>query len=143
MMVIVPLVGEPPLLLGTSVYVPVLPTVKLPLCDFVRPSVGGAARMLVGSLAVAVLVAPPPDAVAVLITVPGLVAVTLILMSTLGSTEAGGMTALDVQVTTCPACEHAHDVPVPDTYVRPAGSVSTIVIGPVVGPSPVFATESV
>jgi hypothetical protein len=80
----VPLVAEPPVSLGTIVYVPIEPTVKFPVCDFAIPSMAGAGAIVVGSLAVAVFVAPPPDAVAVFVSVPETVGVTVISM--LGAT---------------------------------------------------------
>jgi hypothetical protein len=141
--VTVPLVSVPPELLGTIVYEPVAPTVKLPVCDFAIASVGGDAMMIVGSFAVAVFVEPPPEATAVFVMVPGDDAVTSTLMSMLGSTVSAGRTVVDVQVTTCPAEVHDQTLPVPASNVSPAGSVSTIVIVPEVGPSPVFASEIV
>ena len=49
-----------------------------------------------------------------------------------------------VQVTAWPTALQLHPVPVPDTYVRPVGSVSVTVIVPVVGPDPtVFDTTIV
>ncbi len=88
-------------------------------------------------------VEPPPEAVAVFVTVPGVVAVTSTLISMLGSTVIAGRTVVEVQVTTCPAALHVQSVPVPASKVSPAGSVSTIVIVPEVGPLPVFASEIV
>ena len=140
MTLILPLVAEPPELLGTIVYTPGEPTVKLPVCDFAMPRVAGAGWMVVGSLAVAELVELPPDAVAVLVTLPDAVAVTL--MSITAPTDCAAIATADVQVMLCPAWVQVQPVPVPELYVSPAGSVSTIVIVPTVGPSPVLATES-
>ncbi len=64
--VIVPVVAAVPVLLTTIAYAPVAPTVKLPVCDFATASTG--VSTVVGSLAVGEFVAPPPLAVAVLIT---------------------------------------------------------------------------
>lgn len=139
--VTVPLVAEPPELLGTIEYVPGAPTVKLPLCDNAIASVAGDGEIVVGSLAVAVLVAPPPEAVAVFVTLWAVVALTTIVM--LWPTPSGGIASGDVQVTVCPEAAHVQSVPVADAYVNPAGSVSTTVIVPEVGTLPVLATETV
>jgi hypothetical protein len=141
MTVMVPLVADPPELLGTIVYAPGTPTVKLPLCDFVMASVAGAGEIVVGSLAVAVFVAPPPEAVAVLVTLPAVVALTVIRM--LGSTPSDAIASGDVQVTVCPEAPHVQSVPAADANVNPAGSVSTTVIVPEVGTLPVLATDTV
>jgi len=137
----VPLVAEPPELLGTIVYVAGTPTVKLPVCDFVMASVAGAGEIVVGSLAVAVFDAPPPEAVAVLVTLPAVVALTVISM--LGSTPSAAIASGDVQVTVWPEAAHVQSVPVPVANVSPAGSVSTTVIVPEVGTVPVLATDTV
>src|SRR5215470_3261908 len=67
-----PLVGPVPTLLTLTAYVaPVCPCVKLPLCDFAIASFGvSAGLMVVGSLALSllVLVSPPPETLAALVT---------------------------------------------------------------------------
>ncbi len=63
--VIVPVVGEVPVLLTTIAYVPLVPIVKVPVCDFAIASTGVAT--VVGSVAVGEFVAPPPLTVAVLV----------------------------------------------------------------------------
>jgi len=115
MTVTVPLVGEPPGLLATIVYVPVEPTVKLPTWDLAMASAAGAGSIVVGSFAVAEFVAPPPDAVALLVSVPGVDVVTLTVMPTVAPTEDGAIAAVDVQVTLCPAFPHVQPVPVAAT----------------------------
>jgi hypothetical protein len=139
--VTVPLVADPPELLGTIVYAPGTATVKLPLCDFVMASVAGAGKIVVGSLAVAVFVAPPPEAVAVFVTSPATVALTVMVM--LAPTACDAIASGDVQVTVCPEAAHVQSVPVAVVNVNPAGSVSTTVIVPEVGTPPVLATDTV
>jgi hypothetical protein len=68
--VVVPEVAALPLLLTAIVYEPLPPIVKLPVCDLTIASTG-APVSVVGSVAVGVLLAPPPDAVAEFVTLPG------------------------------------------------------------------------
>src|SRR5271166_6087054 len=66
-------VGPVPLLVTVIVYVaPVCPWVKLPVCDLVTVRSGNC-TIVVGSVAVSldVLVSPPPDTVAVFVTLAG------------------------------------------------------------------------
>ena len=69
-----PVVAAVPALLTVMVYVPVCPRVKFPVCVFVIVRSGKeGATVVVGSLAVslAVFVSPPPDTVAVFVTLAG------------------------------------------------------------------------
>jgi hypothetical protein len=64
--VIVPEVGAVPVLPTAMVYVPVCPAVNEPVCDLLIDSVGPT--IVVGSVAVGELLAPPPDALALFVT---------------------------------------------------------------------------
>jgi len=68
--VIVPEVATFPVLLTATVYVPVAPVTNEPVCDLAIASVGLPARV-VGSVAVGVLMAPPPLTVTEFVTEPG------------------------------------------------------------------------
>jgi hypothetical protein len=139
--VIVPLVAAVPLLLTAIVYVPVAPIVKFPVCDFAIASAG--LRTVVGFVAVGVLPAPPPEAVAEFVTVAGAFAATLTVSAIGFAPAATATTALVVQVTTAPAFVHVQPVPDAALKVRPVGSVSVTVIVPAVARLPVLLTESV
>jgi hypothetical protein len=68
--VMVPEVAMLPVLLTAIAYAPVAPVTKEPVCDFAMASIGLPASV-VGSVAVGVLMAPPPLAVTELVTDPG------------------------------------------------------------------------
>jgi hypothetical protein len=139
--VIVPAVGAVPLLLTASVYVPVVPTVKFPVCDFLIVRTG--AVTFVGSVAVAGFGEPPPDALAEFVTL-GTAACATLTVRVIGAAFAPALiTAAVVQVTTWPAFVHVQPVPVADANVRPAGSVSVTVTVPDVLTLPVLLTASV
>ena len=75
----------------------------------------GAPVMSVGSVATGEFGAPPPPAVALLVSVPGAVVpgtVTLIVIA--GNAEAGAIATVVVQVTVCPTSEQLHVVPLAD-----------------------------
>ena len=98
------------MLVTLSVYVFVVPMTKLPLCDLFAPRTG-APLTVVGSLAVAVLVAPPPVSLAVLVTL-GKAEVATLTLSVIGFPFApAAMTVLEVQVTIWPAALQAQPVP--------------------------------
>ena len=140
--VTVPAVAAVPLLAGVMVYVPLRPTMKSPTCDFASARFASP-RIVVGSLAVAVLGARPPLALALLMTVPMADAATATL-SVIGLPVApAAIGVLDVHVAACPAPVHVQPVPVADTYVKPAGIVSVTVMAPSVATGPVFETVSV
>ena len=80
---------------------------------------------------------PPPLARATLVTL-GTAAAATATVRVIGLPDApAAMTVVLVQVTTWPAAEQVQPVPVPDTKVRPAGNVSTMVMVPEVGAVPV------
>ena len=111
---IAPVVGMLPLFPAISVYVPVWPTVKLPVCDLLSVSATLPA-IVVGSFAVAPAVAPPPLTVAVLTTVFGAGPPTLT-VSAIGFPAAlAAIGVVDVQVTICPAAPHVQPVPTAET----------------------------
>src|SRR5438046_2827659 len=78
--VMVPLVSSVPGLLAVNVYVPLTPTVKLPLCDFAIVR-SGSWLIVVASLAesLAVLVSPPPETLTVFVTLAGALLATVTL----------------------------------------------------------------
>ena len=90
-------------------YVPVEPTAKLPVCDFAIASTG--LTIVVGSLALGVFVAPPPDAPAVLISGEDALAATLTVSEIVLPLAPAAITAALVQVTTCPAALQLQPVP--------------------------------
>jgi hypothetical protein len=139
--VIVPDVAALPVLLTSSVYVPVCPAVKFPVCDFVSASVALPASV-VGSVATGAFVAPPPDTVAELVTLPE--GPTALTVSAIGLPDAPAAIAVVlVQVADAPLPLQLHPVPLALLKVRPVGNVSTTVIVPEVGAVPVLPTAIV
>ncbi len=138
---VVPVVGEVPVLLTVIVYAPVAPIVKLPMWLLEMPRVG--VMTVVGSVAVGEFAAPPPLVVAEFVTEAGALAATLT-VSVIGFPAAPtAMTVVLVQVTDCPASLHVQPVPVAALNVKPAGSVSVTVTVPVVATFPVLLTAIV
>jgi len=139
--VMVPVVGEVPVLLAVIMYVPVEPIVKLPVWLFAIARVG--VTTVVGSVTLGVFNAAPPLAVAEFVTVAGAFAATLT-ASVIGVPAAPpAMTAVLVQVTVCPAALHVQPVPLAALNVKPAGSVSVTVMVPEVATFPVLLTAIV
>jgi hypothetical protein len=139
--VIVPDVATLPVLLTAMVYVPVPPAVNEPVWVLVIASAGNP-EIVVGSVPTGVLVAPPPLAVAELVTEPG--GPTTLTVSVMGLPAAlAAMTVVLVHV--APAPEPVHDQPVPlaALKVKPAGSVSVTLIVPDVAAVPVLLTAIV
>jgi hypothetical protein len=137
-----PEVAWNPELIGVIVYVPFIPAVKFPLCDLLMPRTGAIATV-VGSVAVAEALAPPPENVAEFVTL-GTAAGCGVTVTVIGLPLAPAAIARDdVQVTTCPALPQDHPPPVAPTYVSPAGNVSTTVIVPLVVAVPVLLVASV
>jgi hypothetical protein len=136
----VPVVADVPGLLTAIVYVPVAPTVKLPVCVFVIASTG--VTTVVGSVAAGVFAAPPPDAFAVFVTLAGALAATCT-VSVIALPEAAAAIAVAlVHVTTPPAALHVHPVPLAALKVKPVGSVSVTVSVPDVARFPELLTTS-
>jgi hypothetical protein len=136
--VIVPVVDEVPELLTTIAYVPVAPIVKLPVWLLAIASTG--VLTVVGSLAAGEFVAPPPLAVAVLVTC-GTAAGSTFTASVIGLPAApAAMTAVLVQVTIWPDALQVQPVPLAALKVKPVGSVSLTVIVPDVATLPVLLT---
>jgi len=132
--VIVPDVATLPLLLTTIVYVPVAPVTSEPVCDFAIARAGLPASV-VGSVAVGVLMAPPPLTVTELVTEPG--APTALTVKVIGAPFApAAMAVVLVHVAVWPAPLHVQPVPVAALKVNPVGSVSVTVMVPVVGDVP-------
>lgn len=133
-----PAVGAVPVLLTEIAYVPVAPIVKVPVCDFTIASTG--LTIVVGSVAVGEFVAPPPLAVAVLVT-SGTAAASTFTVSVIGlPVAAGSMLVALVHVTVCPAAVQVHPVPLAALNVKPLGRVSATVMFPAVGTLPELLT---
>jgi hypothetical protein len=138
---IVPKVGDVPVLLTVIVYVPVAPIAKSPACVLLIARTG--VTTVVGSVAVGEFVAPPPLAVAELVT-RGTAAASTFTVSVIGfPVAAAAMTVALSQVTVWPAALQVHPVPVAALNVSPAGSVSVTVIVPEVATLPVLLTAIV
>src|SRR5437773_11423507 len=124
---------------------PVCPRVKFPVCVFVTVRSGWS--MVVGSLSLllAVLTSPPPDTVAVLVTLAGALLATLtvsVKVELLLTFRAVGRVHVSVAG---PAAGSVLLQVQPeglgrDVAVRPTGSVSVIVIVPLVGLPPLLVT---
>ena len=100
----------------------------------------GSWTIAVESVAVGVLLAPPPDALAVFTSgVPAFHA-TFTVSKIAAPVPPAPITSLLVQLIDCPDPLHVHPVPVAETYVRPAGSVSVAVIVPDVATFPELPT---
>jgi hypothetical protein len=107
--VIVPDVAALPVLLTSSAYVPVCPAVKFPVCDFASASVALPAS-IVGSVATGAFVAPPPDAVTELVTLPE--GPTALTVSAIGFPDAPAAIAVVlVQVAVWPLALQLQPVP--------------------------------
>jgi len=142
-MVTVPFVGWTPEFLAVSTYVPSCPTTKsLPTIPFVPAAVGELVTITVESVAVDAEAAPPPDAVALFVTVPA-GPTTLTTSEIDGDVAALAIAVVVVHVTTWPAAEQFQPVPVADANVKPVGRVSVSVSVPDVGEVPLFVTLSV
>ena len=128
--VIVPMVLAEPMFVAVTVYVPFTPIVKFPLWLFViARSKPVAPTMVVGSLAVlfAGLVSPEFETVAIFVTPPAIFTPTVRVMLLLALIASGpGL----VQVTVWPTAEQDHPLPMPETKLKPVGSVSVTVIVP-------------
>jgi|HubBroStandDraft_6_1064221.scaffolds.fasta_scaffold838469_1 hypothetical protein len=94
--------------------------------------------IVVGSLAVAVLVAPPPEAAAELVRLAGALAATLTVSVMAGKLAPAASTVVDVQVKV-PKVQ-AQPVPLMVVAVRPVGRVSTTVTVPLVEAVPELVT---
>jgi hypothetical protein len=136
--VIVPEVGAVPVLLTASVYVPVEPAVKLPVCVFEIARI--ELTIVVGSFATGVFAAPPPLAVALFVRLAGALGATLTTRAIGLPAAPAAIAVVLVHVTIAPAAAHAHPVPLPALYVRPVGNVSVTVTVPVVAALPVLLT---
>jgi len=138
--VVVPDVARLPALPTAIVYVPVWPTANDPMCDFAIVS-EGAPEIVVGSFAIGAFAAPPPLAVAVLVTDSGwTVGGTVTPRAIVVKAPAAAIAAVVVQVTTCPLSPHVQPAPTADANVRSAGKVSVTVVVPNVVALPVLVT---
>src|SRR5439155_269500 len=130
--VIVPLVAVPPLLVTTMLYVaPVWPTLKLTLWLLVMVRSGGV-LIVVGSVAVlfAVFVSPPPETVAVLVTLAGASLATFSVRVITGYLVPPARASDRVQVSGAKVQDQPD--PVIAVAVKPVGSVSATVTRAVV-----------
>src|SRR5689334_13863415 len=101
------------------------------------------ARTIVGSVAVllAALVSPPPETVAVLVTLAGALAATFTL-SMMGGYEAPALSA-SARVQVVVASVQVQPLPAIAAAVSPAGSVSVTVTVPVLDAVPTLVTAMV
>jgi len=107
----VPVVGDVPLLVTLSVYVPVAPMTKFPLWDPVAVK-AGAPLTVVGSVAVGEFEAPPPVALTVFVTLGTAVDSTVTLSVIVFPFPPAAIAVVDVQVTVWPLALHVQPVPV-------------------------------
>ena len=108
--VIVPVVAALPLLPTSSVNVPCPPTGKFAVCDFVSVSPGTPLTVVV-SLALTEPVAPPPDAVAVFVTL-GIAATPTAATIVIGfPVELGAIGVDEVHVISVPFALHVQPTP--------------------------------
>ncbi len=141
--VTVPLVGWTPEFLAVSKYVPSCPTTKsVPTIALVPAAVGELLTITVESVFVDVEPAPPPDAVALFVTVAA-GPTTLTTSEIEGDVAVVAIGVVVVHVTIWPAALHVQPVPVAETKVKPVGNVSVSVRVPVVAEVPLFVTLSV
>jgi hypothetical protein len=136
--VIVPEVATLPEFPTSSVYVPVCPAPRFPVCDFasVRTELP---LMLVGSVATGVLLAPPPDALAEFVTWPD--GPTTLTASVIELPVLPAAIAVElVQVAVWPLPLQLQPVPLAALYVSPVGSVSVMVTVPEVATLPLLLT---
>src|SRR4051794_27063292 len=133
-----------PTLVTRSVYAPVPPERKSPLC---RTFIERSGSEITG-VVIVLWLSPAPSSSGVetfaVLTTDGSASVsgrTLSAMS--GAAAPAAIPCGRVQVTVCPTAPHVHPVPTALTYVRPAGRLSVTVATPGVTPAPMFVTESV
>jgi hypothetical protein len=107
--VIVPKVAAVPVLLTAMAYVPGWPIVNVPLCVLATASTG--LTIVAGLLATGVLLAPPPDALALFVSVAGAFAATFTVREMGLALAEVAMTVELVHVTTWPAAEQLQPVP--------------------------------
>ena len=99
----------------------------------------GLARTVTTSVAslLVLLVSPPPDTVAVLLTLGAAGAETATVnVIGLALVAPALITPALVQVTVCPVALHAHPVPLAETYAKPVGKASVTVIVPLLAALP-------
>ena len=118
------------------------PAVKLPLWVLVIVRSGTAVEVIVvGSLAesLLVLLSPPPDTVAVLVTLDGAL-LAMLTFKVIGEALALAAKAVwFVQVTVCPESEQVQPAPLAPVGVNPLGTTSVTVMVPLL---PVTETVS-
>ena len=121
----------------------VWPCAKWPVWLLVRPSTG-AGRIVVGSLAVGEFVAPPPLALALLVSDPAALAATSTVRVMALVPPLAAMAVLLVQVTVGElAPEQIQSPPLAEAKVKPVGKVSVTVSSPLVASVPILLTVSV
>src|SRR5271163_188409 len=142
--VIAAVVAADPTLLTPIVYVPGCPTVKL--AGVVAPTARSTTPLTVVGASVALLFAgllsPGVDTDAVLVTV-GIAAAATPTVSVTVLCAPAAIGPASVQLTAWPVAVQVHPAPATLVYESPAGSVSAIVIAPVVAADPTFDTTSV
>jgi hypothetical protein len=137
--VVSPLVGAEPEFVTLIVHVPFVPAANVPACDLLIPTfgafttVGSEARSFEGSRSPVVLT------LAKFVT-PGAV---LAATAAVKLNDAVPPTPIEpgrIAVTIWPFALKLHPEPLAETYVMPAGSVSSTVVIPLVGAEPEFVT---
>jgi hypothetical protein len=123
--VVVPNVAAVPEFLATIAYEPLWPTTKSPVCVFVTERAGIVT--VVKSLALPLFGAPPPDELAVLVTLGAAAAPTPTTSEIGWPMPDAAITVELVHVTAAPTAEQVQPVPVALTNVRPVGKLSIIV----------------
>ena len=101
----------------------------------------GSPTIVVGSasLLLARLVSPPPETVAVLVTLAGALVATLTVSVSGGALAPAAIGSLRVHESVGTSV-HVQPVPANAVAVRPVGSVSVTVIVPIVAAAPAFLT---
>src|SRR6476469_6609285 len=101
-----------------------MPWLQVPAC--LLSMVRSGARTVVGSLPLLLPLlaagSPPPETLAVLVTLGKAASATETVRVMLGALPAAAMAVVRVQVTVPVATPHVQPVPVPDTKPSPAGS---------------------
>ena len=130
-----------PLKSPTATDLGLVPTLKF--TGGVKTPQFSALWIVVGSLALLlpVLISPPPETFAMLVTVNGALLATLTVSTTGGQISPAARASLRLQVSV--PSVHVHPVPLIAVAVRASGSASVTVTVPLVDNSPMFFTAMV
>ena len=144
-MICTPVASEGPLLVTVMVKSTFDPTVTEPLLAILATAMSARETTLVTSLALslAVLISPPPETVAVLVSEAAAACPTLTVIEIAGKDPLLPTTSVLVQVTVWAAMPQDQPVPEAAVGVSPAGSVSVMVVVPLVALPPTLLTVRV